>query len=88
MPLKVTTTKETEIIIQTQTQMAQTITVAEVLLLLKEIQTEINPQVQEEQLRRLEEIIRLREAQLLHKVETMEIQITHLRGEVERLSHL
>ena len=67
--------------------MAQ-ITVAEVLRLLKEIQTEINPRVQEEQLHRLEEIIRLREAQLLHKVETMEIQITQLRGEVERLSHL
>ena len=87
MLLKEITTEGTEIIIQIQTQMAQ-ITIAEVLLLLKEIQTEVNPRIQEEQLHRLEEIIRLREAQQLHKVETMEIQITQLRGEVERLSHL
>ena len=69
-------------------QMGQEITITEVVRLLREARMEANPKVQEELLGQLEELILLREVQQEHKAETAQVQVTHLKGEVARLSHL
>jgi len=68
--------------------MVPQITMEEVQLLLEEIKRTRNHKQVMEITKTLEEVIQVKEQQHLRQEETLQIQVTQLKEEVKRLSHL